>query len=199
MENQTANHHYRWLIIVVFFIFVVFLAVLNIFRLRDKSVFFGGISSEVQPTPTPTPTPSVTRGALSMLIDGESRHSQSDYLILEIKADSQNINVVGYDVLLDYDSQAFELIQAKSSVVDFDIYKISLPNRLTLTGVKKTAAVASYIWSGEKIIELVFRPLKTGQFNFRILGSAGKEKTQIVDDKSKVYYPQIDEAMVEIF
>lgn len=198
MENQANTHHYRLLMIVVFLIFAGFLAFLTISKLENKSSLVGGLITKIQPTPTPSVT--ITGGSLSMRIVGDNkRHPLADYLILELRADSQAIDVVGYDILLGYDTQAFELIQADSQIADFQIYKNSSPGKLTLTGAKKISSSNSNLWSGQKIVELILRPQKTGSFTFNILGQAGKEKTQLVDTQSKVYYPKLDQVQVEIF
>lgn len=197
-QNKVNNHPYRLLIIIVFLIFagILLFLVINKFR-NDTSRFYGAVDKAKI---TPQGAPLVTTGALSISISGGgAKHPLTDYVILEIGADSPSIDVAGYDLLLNYDSQAFELIQAESLTSDFQVYQIKSPGKLVLTGAKKIAATKTNIWSGEKIVKLVFKPIKVGKYSFRIINQLNKEKTQFVDVQSKIYYPKTGQTEVEIY
>lgn len=197
-EPKFDNHYFRLLIIIVFIVFAGFLAFLIFNQKNRNPAPFADSVTETRPTATPTIP--VSGGALSMTVFGDSqKHSLAENLLIEIKADLPNIDVVSYDIILSYHNDAFNLVEVKSAQPSFEIYKTSLPDHLSLTGVKKIGETGQNFWSGEKIIRLIFQPKKTGHFTFKILGQTGKEKTQFIDTKSEVYYPLTDQFEVEIF
>jgi hypothetical protein len=53
-------------------------------------------------------------------------------------------------------------------------------------------------FSNSELVEINFKPLKTGQFDFSIIESKGNEKTQMVDTDSKIIYPKASSLMVEV-
>lgn len=197
MNNQN-NSHFRLLIIIVFFVFACLLALLVFSKIKTEPKFFGGLKTKIKLIPTPTIQ--IMGGAFTISAVGEEKkHPLTDYLILEVAVDSQNINVVGYDVVVKYNTDAFELIQAESFIADFQIYKIKSSDKLTVTGAKKLSAITTNIWSGEKIIKLTFKPKSAGKFKFSLLSQSGREKTQLVDSQSKIYYPKTGQVEVEIY
>jgi len=200
MENQTPvtnnkQDHYRLLIIIVILIFAGLLIFLILSRAKSQKTGFN--SQETKVTITSTPALQVTGGVLS-LVSTKQSYIMNENISVDVLANSQNFDIVGYDVLINYDSQALELIQAESLINEFQIFKINDPGKLTVTGTKNLVANTSNIWTDRKIIQLTFKPKKTGKFYINITNQIGKEKTQFVDSYSKVFIPQVGKIPVEI-
>lgn len=197
-QSKSNNQHFRLLIIIIFIVIVGFLVFLIFSQRIKKPASFTELTTEAKPTITPTIA--VNGGTLSMTVLGDSqKHRLGENLVIEIKAHSPKIDVVSYDIILSYSKDAFNLVEVKSTQPSFEIYKKTLPDHLSLTGIKKIGQTGENLWSGEKIIRLVFQPKKIGRFTFKILGQMGKEKTQLVDTKSEIYYPLTDQLEVAIF
>jgi len=130
---------------------------------------------------------------------GAIRQPITDLVKLEVWADSNETDVVGYDLILNFDTQAFKLVGVNSVQADFSLFKIEKEGALIITGTKKLDISQKTLFTNQKIIVLTLKPQKTGKFSFEILSSLGKEKTQLVDSSSKIYYPKVNRIEIEIY
>ena len=195
---KTNKHSFRILIIVVFIILVGLVVILINQTVKTKPEMFGGLTTKISQAPTLVPHP--TKGQLLIKVeDSQAKHPITDYLIFEITAGSEGADIAGYDIILDYDDQAFELVQADSVLPGFQLFKLDSDGMLILTGAKKINDQSSHIWAGESILKLTFKPIKTGRYQFRILSGSGKEKTQFVDTQTQITYPTASDTSVEIY
>ena len=146
----------------------------------------------------PTAVPTV--GSLSLT--GDESYSFADNVVVNLSANSNGENIVGYDVILYYDPTAFEFVTAESTLGDFTIYPKDYGNYLFLTSVKSVGSQAPTILgsniSETTIANLTFKPKKVGSYNFSLRQSAEKEKTNLVTDQTEVLSPALTDLAVEI-
>ena len=191
------NHHYRFLIISVFLVLAILTSILIYTKVVNSPIITGSLMTKVSPTKALVKP---TFGSLTIKNSDEiTRHPVTDYLKLNILADSSQVDVVGYDCLVSFDTTAFEIIQADSDLADFSLFKTKGENKLTITGIKKLNASGTNKLSNNKIVTLTLKPLKTGKFSFKLISEIGKEKSQLVDTGSNVYYPKLNNIEIEIY
>jgi hypothetical protein len=117
---------------------------------------------------------------------------------LIILVDSKGKNITGFDFIIAYDKTAFSFNEAVSLSSDFDLKVFQIGDGLIVTGNKKLEVNQPIILNNSQLIELVFLPKKVGQFDFSILSSKEKEKTQMVDINSQVFYPEVNSLKVYV-
>jgi hypothetical protein len=133
------------------------------------------------------------------LLGTASRFPKNQNVVLQIRANSDGKIIYGYDVLVDYDTMAFDLISATSRFPDFTLYKFPKDNYLALTVIQSVTSSKTYIFQDQTVAQLVFKPKKAGSFTFSINPAHGKEKTKLVDNKAQIIYPKTNNLTVEIY
>lgn len=116
---------------------------------------------------------------------------------LTISLDSMGFDVVGYDVILTYDPQQLEIVQASSLLPEFTLFKIKRENYMVLTGAKKLSATAQTVLTNKDVINVTVKPKISGTISLNIMTQQGKETTKFVDDKSAIHYPQVGSINIE--
>jgi hypothetical protein len=204
MENQqNSNKKMVYLLVVFFAVFAgtgLFLMGRGPSELATKDSSAGDGSAIIKQDNMVIPTSAPTVGSIS--ITGEETYPLSDNLVIGLSASSNDENVVGYDVVLYYDPEAFEFVAATSTLPDFTIYPKDNKNYLFLTAVKSVGVDSTTVLGNEAsesaIANLTFKPLKTGNYNFSLRQSAEEEKTQLVTDQTEVLNPALSDLAVEI-
>lgn len=198
METGNEKNKIFIYLLVVFFAFFVGTSIFLIINNKQQPL------SEKEMTTAPTVIPPAeiksTEGALSLILDqeGETSFPKNEELIINLEADSMEKNISGYDVVISYDPLAFEFVKATSLLADFNIYTYKKDNYLTFVGTKTLQSQASSVFDKTKIMNLAFRPLKAGQFDFALKSVFNKDKTDLITDKTEILSPALNELKVEI-
>jgi hypothetical protein len=192
------NHHFRLLITIVFLVFISLILILVYSKFFSSPIITGTSMTTVNVTPKKTEKATFGQVILKNSLE-VTRQPITDLVKLEIWADSNESDVVGYDLILNFDNQAFKVVEVDSAQADFSLFKTEKENGLIITGTKKINVNQKTSLTNQKIIVLTLKPQKTGKFNFEILSSLGKEKTQLVDSLSKIYYPKVNQIEIVIY
>lgn len=139
------------------------------------------------------------KGQVSLIVkSGTDRFTAGQPMSLIISGDSNGKNITGFDFLIAYDKTAFSFDKAASISPDFGLQTFQNTDGLVLTGNKRLQVNQPTIFSNSQLIELVFIPKKSGQFDFSILSSSGKEKSLMVDVNSQVFYPRLNSLKIDV-
>lgn len=117
---------------------------------------------------------------------------------LKLKASSEGKNIVGYDIILKYDTDAFELSTKESLLPNFSIYVFKNDDGVTITGLKDPEDNSVSIFDGTPLVELSFVSKTQGAYDFTVVPDRDKEKTQLVDNKSQVYFPSLNNFSLQV-
>ncbi len=117
---------------------------------------------------------------------------------LTISLDSMGFDMVGYDVIVSYDPQQLEIVQATSLLPEFTLFKIKRESYMVLTGAKKPSATAQTVLTNKDIINVTIKPKITGTVSLNIMTEQGKETTKFVDNATVVHYPQVNSINIEV-
>ncbi|MFH0979871.1 MAG: cohesin domain-containing protein [Candidatus Roizmanbacteria bacterium] len=196
MENNQSNNKIFIYLLVMFFAFFIGT---SIFLIINKQQPPPGNETET-PTVVPLAETEPTEGTLNLVFDQEEETSfpKGEEITINLEADSMEKNIVGYDVVLSYDPLAFEFVKATSVLADFKIYSYKKDSYLTLLGTKILQSQTPSVFDKTKIVSLVFRPLKAGQFDFALKPVFNKDKTDFITDETKILSPALNELKVEI-
>jgi hypothetical protein len=117
---------------------------------------------------------------------------------LVLNASSEGHNVVGYDLVMKYDGTAFTLIDYSSLLSNFKIYTFNKENYFITTGLKELNDTSVSPFKSTPILKFVFQAKQKGRYSFVIEPFLGKDKTQMVDDNTKILNPSINQFVIEI-
>ncbi len=137
------------------------------------------------------------RESFLLTTKGEKTYQLGDEVEVLLKADSNKRLVSGFDILISYDNQTLEFLNAEILDSSFDFFKMTQPGFVVLTGVRKLNKELSY-FDNKELIVLKFRALKKGKTEIGILKEKNKEVTQFIDEKSQKFYPIVNELDIEI-
>lgn len=191
-KNKTI---FVYLLVIFFAVFVgtgIFLILNNKKPLSEK---------ETIATTMIIPTVKPTQGSLNLKLFGneETSLSTDKELKIDLIADSNEKNIVGYDLVLSYDPLAFDFVKATSDLADFKIYSYKRDNYLSFLATKTLQSQTPSVFTQTKIASLVFKPMKAGKFTFSLKPLIGKDKTDLVTDKTEVINPKLNELEIEVF
>jgi hypothetical protein len=225
MENdQEKNKIFKYLLVVFFAVFIgtgIFMLlsgrpknpnekistvrVTDTQKINNNGVDFPEETTAIIPTAatvstvgaTITTVPSSTSMTLETDLPG-GKMKVGDMIELSLFADSNGKNIVGYDVVMSYDSLAFDFLRGLSSLSDYHIYTYKKGHFFTITGLKTLQSSPSPMTKANKLATLTFEATKTGQFEFSLLSSNDKDKTDLITDKTEVLIPTLNKVVVEV-
>lgn len=181
------------IIISLVLIFTIFL----LKKFQNKSLMINQ-QKNIFPSPTQFEIPSSKKFFKLSLPPLQKVFSLNDQINIDIYADSEGKNISGYDLIISYDPQGLEFVSAQSTLNDFSLYSFKKEGRLSLTGTKKLNSNNQTIFASTKIAILNFKPKKRGTHTVSLLSNLGKEKTQMVDEETKIYYPSLNQIKLEV-
>jgi len=192
MENK--NNIFIYLLVVFFAMFV------------GTGIFFASNSTTIPKKPkkevvitTSIITPIIqTQGSLNLKLADGVVVTKDKEMQIDLFADSNEKNISGYDLALSYDPLAFDFIKATSSLVDFKIYSYKKNNYLSILGAKTLQSKTQSVFAKTKIVSLIFKPTKKGEFNFVLKPIINKDKTDLVTEKTEILNPQLNELRIKV-
>ena len=143
------------------------------------------------------PTARPTEGNFILSKEFETAKINNNFLVT-VSANSEQKNIVGYDLILYYDSSSTEFIKAESLLPDFQIYPYKRENYIIITAVKGLQSQNLSVFSGNKILSFTFMGKKIGKNNLSLRSSLENEKTKLVTDKTESLNPKLNDLQVEI-
>lgn len=183
---------------------VIMLAVMAVFMLMSGKKGKQGLTpqsgnSAKAEVPTATLIPYPTQGVMTVYYEGEKRKFPvKDPITLKIKASSEGKAVVGYDIILSYDTEAFSVVSAQSLLQSFSLRSFKRPSYLSLSGFRSLQDNDKKPWKNKAIAQVVLQPKKAGTFELS-LTPQGSETSKLVDDSSQVIYPKTGKLQLDIY
>lgn len=180
------------------YLLAIFLAVFvgtGIFLVLNNN---NSASKKGETTMTSIPTSVPTQGSLSLKLAGGATVTKDSEVQIDLFADSNEKNIVGYDLVLSYDPSSFDFVKATSNLADFKIYTYKKDGYLSFLATRSLQSQTSSIFTQTKIASLVFKPIKAGKFTFSLKPLMGKDKTDLVTDKTEVINPKLNDLEVKV-
>lgn len=115
-----------------------------------------------------------------------------------IKANSQGADVNGYDLLIPYDKNMFEIKDAVSKQEAFQIYQFDRGDYYSITGIKLLNVTDATPFADSDIIELTIVPKQKGPLYIEVVAEKGKETSKFVDNEVQIIKPQFQPIKLEI-
>jgi len=198
MEPQTSNNPNKILLPAVVAGAVILLMLSIAFFVKKQKLPV----SQNLPTPAQKIQPTIKpkEGMIFVKISKDEKipaNVNKPYKLI-ISSTGLGYDVVGYDVILNFDPGQLEITRATSLLPEFTLFKVTDANNLVLTGAKKPSAKTKTLWNETDIISLTVSPKKSGTITFSILEKKDKETTKYVDDASAIHYPQVNSINIQV-
>lgn len=143
------------------------------------------------------PTVDTTKPALAFG-GATEKHAVDETFTVQLKGDSQEADVNGYDLLIPYDKKSLEIVSVKSLLPEFQIYQFDRTSYYSITGIKLLSAKGATVFNKVPILEFTLKGKKPGTYSFEIMPERGKEVSKFVDKDVKIIKPQFQPVIVEI-
>ncbi|MFW5703667.1 MAG: hypothetical protein ACOCXQ_02430 [Patescibacteria group bacterium] len=151
----------------------------------------------MQERPIPTLDPSMAAVTFASS-NGNNQATVGEETSIQIKADSLGADVNGYDMLIPYDTAAFEIVEAVSLQDAFQIYQFDRGDYYAITGIKLLNVTDPTVFEDTEIIELRIIPKRAGNLYLEVMEERGKETSKMVDNEVRIIKPQFQPIKLEI-
>ena len=200
MENtENKNKIFKYLFVAFFALFIgtgLFLIMSNKTKIPKEKISTARVDFPEENTAVIPATDNV-----SMTLEADLPGNQmkvGDMIELNLFADSNGKNIVGYDVVMYYDSLAFDFLKGITKLPDYNIFTYKKGHYFTITGLKKLQSAPSPMTKANKLATLTFKATKAGKVEFSLKQSNEKDKTDLVTDKTEVLVPTLNKMTVEV-
>ena len=155
--------------------------------------------STLPPVNVQEPVQKVTAKFGSFMFENEPTAKRGEPYEFFVNGSSGEKQIVGFDIILKYDPNAFTFTAAKSMIADFQIFTSKRDTYVIVTGAKKPeSTVPTILNDDDKLVSFTVTPKQTGEFSFEVVESTEIEKSQMVDEKTTVLYPSVATMSVEV-
>lgn len=196
-NNPAKNNIFVYLMIVFLAIFFgtgIFLFLSNSkAKQNNETAVTSSIKEEKMEIPTEVPT----QGSLTLSTTSTSVKLNYNFNV-DVTANSDQKNIVGYDLVVNYDPATIEFINAQSLLPGFQIYTYKKENYVLITAVKGLQNQAQSAFSDNKILTLTFLSKKIGTGSLSLKSPSGNEKTKLVTDTTESLNPKLSDLQIEI-
>ncbi len=193
MENNISKQKIFIFVVFVLILMTVFLIIAN--QLKKNQALNQTNKTEVSPTTIVNET---STGGLELILKESDNPKLGQAFSVVILANSDNKNITGFDALVGYDKTALEFVKATEIKEDFKVLAFNNSDWITINGSRKIQYNQPVVFNNTELVEISFKPLKTGQVDLDIIENKGSEKTQMVDVDSKIIYPRASSLTVEV-
>ncbi len=138
------------------------------------------------------------KGTLSLEID-QRRVVLGQAFTVNVVADSEKEDIVGFDVLFSFDKSAFSLSSVASPLKNYQVFEFQRQSHLTVTAVQAPEVNTRSIFDQTAILTISLRPTKKGNYNLFILPSKDKEKTKFINSATQPFLPKTTGAEIEVY
>jgi hypothetical protein len=114
-------------------------------------------------------------------------------------ADSQDQDIVAFDLLLNYDKEAFDKPTITTALPGFKVVPFDRETHLSLTAMQSPGSTQRSIFKNTEIIDLLFIPKKVGKFEISLIPKTLEETTKLVTTENKVILPKTSVLTVEVY
>ncbi len=195
MEEETHKHIKRlhiYILLLTVSVFALLWYFLNQQRVK-------------QPSKEPTEESKIVkeeRGAFSLQTkDNQRAYSTGTPFTLQVLADSDKEDVVGFDVLLSYgelDLEGFDVLSVTSPLPGFRVIESAQRGHLSITGIQDPQNSTRQILKNTVILEVTLVPKVVGEQQLSIILKADPETSKMVTAQTTVLYPKVEGLMITV-
>jgi len=186
--EETRDQHKLFFVSLFSILFVVFVILIGAVVMSKNNIKKEeAVSTDNQPilSDNLSPSPIVDNGSLMLKVKDEMSARVNNQTTISVIANSNGKPITGYDVIVTYDPAYLMFVNQTSINTTYTVYPKNEQGRVILTGTKGLNT-QSQIFSDSTLMDLQFRPLKSGNTTVNLEYVAGSKKdSNLVDDQNK--------------
>ncbi len=184
MEPHPHRHQYR-LIILTFFVGLALITIALIFYYQRAGMLQSpgaANTSNIVPTSYPTIEKKIPTGVKFTLEASEKSASypKDTNMAIKIVGESNKNAVLGYDIVLNRDLMAYDVVNVTSLLPEFTVLKFVKDDKLTITGILKPSVTKEVMFAKTPVVEITLRPKKIGTLSLTVIVNKGSSTTKIM-------------------
>lgn len=164
-----------------------------------------GDESAAQGVPTDdNPVPTVDASAPWLSVGNQPAQTQTitasvgEEIEVPIAANLQDADINGYDLLFDYSSRGFEIIDVTTALDTFEIFQFDRGEYYSVTGIKMLSVEEPVTLNNQEIIKMKVVGKEPGTYYIEALPSVGAQKSQFVQSDVTTIEPQLQPIKIVI-
>jgi flagellar basal body-associated protein FliL len=187
MEPHPHRNHYR-LIILTLFVGLALITIALVFYYQRSGMLRvpAAVSTQSAPVSIPTTKPTTPKKALTgvsftlQAAETMPSYPRDSSITLNVVAESNKNTVLGYDIVIGRDEEAYDLVSVTSLLPEFTVLKFVKDTKFTITGILKPSVTKPVIFDKTPIVSVTLKPKKTGTLLLTVLMNEGSETTKIM-------------------
>lgn len=184
MEPHPHRHQYR-LIMITFFVGLALITIALIFYYQRAGMLQrpGAANTyKIIPTAQPTIAKKIPTGVKFTLAVNEvlASYPKDTNLAIKVVGESNKHSVLGYDIVIDRDITAYDVVSVTSLLPEFTVLKFVKDDKLTITGILKPSITKDVMFAKTPVAEITLRPKKVGSLLLTVLVSEGSSTSKIM-------------------
>ncbi len=203
MKNNMDQHHeavkrMHWYILILILAFLGFAwFIFNnqydlVSRLRDLNI--------VKDIGNQTTFKSAKKGSLTIKSKEDLRRYRVGQPInLQVFADSAGEDIISFDVIVEFDKQAFAKPTISTNLARYIIVTAERDDYISITAAQSPGSDERSIFEDDEVMSMIFNPVKAGKYNISIVSKKGEESTGFISTNSQSLLPQTATFKVEVY
>ncbi len=118
---------------------------------------------------------------------------------LQVFADSVGEDILSFDVLVEYDKQAFLEPVIVTNLPRYIIITSERDDYISITAAQSPGSDERSVFDGNEVLNITFNSLKPGKYEIKIVSKKGEETTGFISTSSQSLLPQTSSFKVEIY
>lgn len=107
-------------------------------------------------------------------------------------------DVVGFDILIGIDQNAFEVKSITSQLSDYIVRDFNRESYFSITGIKNPQKNDVTILDNTALLTVVLKAKQKGESMVTLLASEGNERTKYVDNNVAILTPQLGSVLINV-
>lgn len=193
MDPVDTHKHIRRLHLYIFALTVVVLGLVW-FLFKDQL----GIVKKEEPTPAPqVEVKKENRGTMTLQSRTRAAAVGGQYVV-QVVADSDAEDIVGFDVLLAFDQDAFNVSSVTSPLAGYRVVSTPQEGYLAVTGVQDPQNTVRNVFKNSVILEVALSPKLEGDYDIVILLQSGNADSKLVTTQTNILLPAVESLSVSV-
>ena len=142
---------------------------------------------------------STKKGTLTIKSTDDLRsYNVNQPVSIQIFGDSEGEDIISFDVLLEYDKEAFDTPIVTTDLPAFAVFTAEPETHYSITVAQSPGSQERSIFEDAPILNITMTPKKSGKFEIKIIPNKDEEMTQLISTDSQTLIPQISTFKVNV-
>lgn len=200
--EATSDHSQQndWVRVAVLFLLLLFIGFGGlIYILNNNKHLMGDVSQKSTQAPVTEISPTIgVKGSMNIISTTPTSRLGRPTSV-SVTGDSEGKDIVGFDILISYDSTILRIGQVTPLTSDFQISSYTKnAGIISITGTKSSTVQSESVLTNEELLSISFTPLKRGSADVTVRESINNESSKYIDMNFQQFTPRVNSVRLEI-